>query len=516
MKSVHVIAALGLLLSSSLFAQQPRMMTGEVFDAELYNSLPLKAKISTRAILPPKVNLEKYCPTPGNQGEYMTCAAWSSAYHFRTIIEAKQRGLTNREEIDKIAFSPTWVYEILKKDGDDNCYNGLATAQSLIVFQQLGVPSISSLPFGCLPGPKEERFKLLDPMMQEASSAKIRDLQILFKHGDTIDPNEKIRSIKKVLAEGFPVLISHTLYNSFGRSKTVWHPEPGEELADEHGSHAMVIVGYDDHLHGGAFRYLNSWGPEWGDGGFLWVPYSVTGDLCYGAYQAYPFSKNAKPTPLPAPPVNVNPEPVAPHIAPSPAPPAPVAPNTPAGSLDFVTRTGAEMPVSRISTRGLVVEDASPDGEKEMSAYRMVETYPAGTRFRFYMTTETEGYVYAFASDLTKKVTRIFPYAPGISPLVGSNSVIAFPADDKVIRMDEQPGTDYLLVLFSQQALDLEKITATMNGAEGGLTRKIESALGAALIKQEEIDFQPGKVSFVVRPEAEGMVVPVMIEINRQ
>lgn len=514
MRLIHNLTALGVLLISALVGQEPRMMTGEVFDEELYNSLPLKAKVSTRAVLPPKVSLEKYCPTPGDQGEYMTCAAWSSAYHFRTIIEAKQRGLTDRKEIDKIAYSPTWVYEILKKEGDDTCFDGLPTARSLIVFQQLGVPSISSLPFGCLTGPKAERFEKLDPLITEASAAKIRDLQILFKYGDTVDPKDKIRSIKKVLAEGYPVLISHTLYKSFGRSKKVWKLEPGEGVADKHGSHAMVIVGYDDDKYGGSFRYLNSWGPKWGDGGFIWVPYTVTGELCYGAYQAFPFSRSPKPLSGPAPPVN--PKPVAPNLTPVTDPPPPMAPNTPSGSIDFVTRVGDEMPVSRISTRGLAVEKTSPVAQKEMSAYRMKDPYPAGTRFRFYLTARTEGYVYAFASDLTKKVTQIFPHDPGVSPLIGSNSVIAFPADDKVIRMDEQPGTDYLLVLFSQQALDLEKMTLAMNGAEGGLTQKVEAALGGALIQQEDIRFQPGRVSFVVGPDAKGTVVPVMIEINRK
>lgn len=514
MKSHSLTFALSLSLMPFANAQGPRMMTGEVFDGELYNSLPLKAKVSTRAVLPPSVSLEKYCPTPGDQGNYMTCAAWSSAYHFRTIIEAKQRGLTDRKEIDKIAFSPTWVYEILKKDGDNECFAGLPTAQALIVFKQLGVPTISSLPFGCMPGPKEERYGKLDPLIQEASSAKIRDMQILFKYGDTIDPEEKIRSIKKVLAEGYPVLISHTLYNSFGASKKVWQPVRGEELADQHGSHAMVIVGYDDKQYGGAFRYLNSWGPQWGDGGFLWVPYAVTGKLCYGAYQAYPFSKNAKPISSPVP--EVKPQPVAPNFSPVVNPPAPMAPTTPAGSMDFVTRDGAEMPVGRISTRGLLVEADTPTAQKELSAYRMRDAYAAGTRFRFYLTAKTEGYVYAFATDLTKKVTQIFPYEPGISPLIGSNSVIAFPADDKVIRMDDQPGTDYLLVLFSQQELDLGKMTKAMDGAAGGLTAKIEAALGPALIEQDQIEFQPGRVSFVVRPEAKGTVVPVMIEINRK
>ena len=174
------------------------------------------------------------------------------------------------------------------------------------------------------------------------------------------------------------------------------------------------------------------------------------------------------------------------------------------------------MPVDRISSQGFVDQDATPGTEKELSAYRMREAYPAATRFRFYLTAKTEGYVYAFASDLTRKVTQIFPHEPGISPLIGADSVIAFPADDKVIRMDDQPGTDYLLVLFSQQELDLEKMMAAMDKAEGGLTRKIETALGPALIEQDEIAFQPGKVSFVVKPEAKGTVVPVMIEINRK
>jgi hypothetical protein len=39
------------------------------------------------------------------------------------------------------------------------------------------------------------------------------------------------------------------------------------------GHHAMNIVGYDDQK--GAFKLLNSWGPEWGDGGYGWVDYEA-------------------------------------------------------------------------------------------------------------------------------------------------------------------------------------------------------------------------------------------------
>ena len=39
------------------------------------------------------------------------------------------------------------------------------------------------------------------------------------------------------------------------------------------GGHAMLIVGYDDAR--GAWLVRNSWGPEWGDLGHLWIAYDV-------------------------------------------------------------------------------------------------------------------------------------------------------------------------------------------------------------------------------------------------
>ncbi|MTB52823.1 C1 family peptidase [Lewinella sp. W8] len=506
---VSLMTLLCLFLSYTTLEAQ-RYPTGEVFDAEVYNALPLKAKVSTRSILPPRVSLEQYTPTPGDQGAFMTCSAWSSAYHFRTIIEAKQRGITDRTQIDKLTFSPTWVYEILKSEDDNSCGGGLMTAKTLLVFKELGVPSYSSLPFTCLAGSQQERFSQLDPLMEEAARARIRDLQILFLAKEGVDPQEKIQAIKKVLAEGYPVLISHTLYDSFHSAEEVWYTQAGEDQAsDRHGSHAMVIVGFDDDKYGGAFRYMNSWGSNWGDNGFIWVPYATTGKLCYGAYQAFPFAPQAPPAPAPVPAPAPAPAPT-PAPAPAPPPPPPVAASLPAGSLDFVLRSGEAMPVSRVSTRNLIVED----DVVPVSTYRMQTAYPSGTRFRFYLNTETEGYVYALATDLSGKINQIFPYAPGVSPLVGSSSVIAFPADDKVIRMDNQAGTDYLLVLFSQQALDLPAIKRDMDALSGGLTERLGKVLGKALVDPGQVQYEAGRAGFRVRTGATGTVVPLMVAIE--
>ena len=51
-------------------------------------------------------------------------------------------------------------------------------------------------------------------------------------------------------------------------------PYPGDELL---GGHAMLAVGYDDERmigeNQGAILARNSWGPEWGDGGYAWLAY---------------------------------------------------------------------------------------------------------------------------------------------------------------------------------------------------------------------------------------------------
>ena len=48
-------------------------------------------------------------------------------------------------------------------------------------------------------------------------------------------------------------------------------PSPEEIIAD---LHAVLIVGYDDSLHNGVLMIRNSWGADWGDEGYGYLPYS--------------------------------------------------------------------------------------------------------------------------------------------------------------------------------------------------------------------------------------------------
>ncbi len=69
-------------------------------------------------------------------------------------------------------------------------------------------------------------------------------------------------------------MFGFTVYN-FGNSKGEFEfPQAGQAVL---GGHAVVAVGYDDARkigkHKGALKIRNSWGKQWGEEGYGWLPY---------------------------------------------------------------------------------------------------------------------------------------------------------------------------------------------------------------------------------------------------
>jgi len=80
--------------------------------------------------------------------------------------------------------------------------------------------------------------------------------------------------LKRVLASGFPIIIGLTLYASFESDAVtatgiVPLPDQSESCL---GGHAVLIVGYDDAQ--ACYLVRNSWGKDWGDSGYFWLPYA--------------------------------------------------------------------------------------------------------------------------------------------------------------------------------------------------------------------------------------------------
>lgn len=240
-----------------------------------------------------------------------------------------------------------------------------------------------------------------------------------------------------------------------------------------------------------------------------------------------PAPAEVKPVPKPAP----KPVPVPePKPEPKPVPPAPIENKfILSGDVEFKLSTGEDMPVNKTSTRNLQVDDDKPADKEDLVAYTMSNSYTSGMRFKFYLNIDHEAYVYAFSTDLTGKVNLILPYDNMISTHVGANSSIAFPSDTKSIKLDDNKGTDYLLILYSAEKLNTKEITTDLNNMNGTLSTKIKNALGNKLMNKSIIKYADVKVGFSVNGTATsnltvdndnnttytgGTVVPLMVEIK--
>ena len=92
-------------------------------------------------------------------------------------------------------------------------------------------------------------------------------------------PADALASVKQHLAAELPSMFGFTVYSSFpsvGDGKgEIPLPTEGDKVE---GGHAVVAVGYDDNKkigsEKGALLIRNSWGKEWGDEGYGWMPYA--------------------------------------------------------------------------------------------------------------------------------------------------------------------------------------------------------------------------------------------------
>ena len=494
--------------------------TGMIFDPPTLRGIPYKAKLTASSYgkMPASASLEKYCPTAGNQGQYSTCVAFAVGYHLRTILYAKSEsepdanGKVSQANPNAKIFSPTYIYEQIKDKGDKNCQGGLNPVNAFELLKTSGVSTLAKQPYSC-------GSSVSSDAKREGMDFRITDYQILY-YPDEEEDDIKVLSVKKAISEGYPCMLGFIVAKSFYNSKgEVWREEKSDDgPTGQHGRHAMCVVGYDNNKYGGSFRVLNSWGTSWRDNGYVWIPYKDFAKYSLLAIQAYPPPK-ATPSVITPKPNNNNPDPVKPQpVKPTPEPIKPVLKVILSGEVAFVQNTGGKMSANRVLTRNLIVADDNEKVYKEdLVAYRMDNAYPSGTKFRFFITTNSESYIYAFATDLTGHVNKIMPFDDNMSPRIGSNSQVAFPSEKKVVKMDNNPGTDYMLILYSQEPLDAPKMLEKMNAAKGGLSQKIKAALGDKLILPSNVTYNTKAIGFDVnKSQHTGTVVPLMVELSHK
>lgn len=494
---IALLLFVALLCSPTLFAQKTYKL-GMLRNDNKYMSLIKRSPEfkMLRGILPPSFNLKAYLPTIGNQGDFSTCVGWSTAYYMRTIMQAKSMNIKTPEAASALAFSPTYVFERIKRPTDIQCQLGTSPWDALDLMKKVGVATLKSVPYTC-------GNTLPTDIDAEAANFKIEGYSTLFELHSTASTDDKVLAIKTALYESQnPVIIGMMIPQSFFKATDTWKAAPNETIEKTLGGHALTIIGYDSARE--AFLIVNSWGDKWGNAGLTWA--NCKDVVAFTPYAFQVISPIVTPKPAP--------------VAPTPAPVAPVAPVAQVslkGSIKPILNSGEAMPVSVIVERGL---DVTKDTTSiDMITYYTKEEYLSGTSFKTVISNNLTSYVYILASDDVNRISKLFPYEEGISPLIPSNNEATLPAANSSFTMDNKPGNDYFLVLYSTKELNLDKISEDIKnapGADSDFKQKVFSVIGKDFVSYNAISYDSDKIAFEVKGTPKGTIVPLLVKIKHK
>lgn len=125
-------------------------------------------------------------------------------------------------------------------------------------------------------------YAYLPPLSVFNSSKKFKKFNYTFI-------NQDLNSMKNCLhTNNTPIIFGFMVYSSFMTltvANTGVVPYPNTITETLEGGHCMCIVGYNDNTQ--QFKCANSWGVNWGEGGYCYLPYSyildpkLASDFCF-------------------------------------------------------------------------------------------------------------------------------------------------------------------------------------------------------------------------------------------
>jgi len=218
-----------------------------------------------------KIDLREFCSPIENQGNLGSCTAHAAA----GIIEYyEKRAYKKHLEASRLFIYKT-TRNLMQTTGDAGGW--LRSTMGALVM--CGVPIEKYWPY------QVDDFDV-EPDAFIYSMAKNYEAVKYFCHdpqGAKVPYPDVLKSVKQYLEAGVPSMLGFWGFPSFDKCDTKGGiPYPAEGESAEWG-HAIVAVGYDDSKEiknttnnkesTGALLIRNSWGKEWGDKGYGWLPY---------------------------------------------------------------------------------------------------------------------------------------------------------------------------------------------------------------------------------------------------
>jgi len=245
--------------------------------------------------VPDSIDLAPECAPIGDQGHWSSCTAFAIAngcynHELNTIYGPMGWDLTDA----CFQASPKYIYvETGKESGYSTPYRGRQLYKVAEGLGTFGDATEFNAPYDLDYNDNWTAEALVD-----ADVLKTESYEPISYLTDTV---------KHFLANrGQTVFIGMNLDSAFFEYEpgTVW-----DYAGPIAGSHAMLIVGYDDAL--GAYKVRNSWGSEWGDAGYCWVSYGslqagqARAGILLESYSEAVAQRFLDPADLLRPPVNV-------------------------------------------------------------------------------------------------------------------------------------------------------------------------------------------------------------------
>jgi hypothetical protein len=237
---------------------------------------------------PSKLSLTEYLPPVSTQGEQGSCAAWAVGYYVYSYSAFSQRKLpADKRSSPDFIFSPAFIYNQLNGGKD----KGLLIHDVFELLRDKGCATLSLAPYN----DKDYTSPPTPQAIEEAQRFKARGIACLYKGAEEGEPAD-IETLKMYLSEaGRPFVISIPVFSDFPSGPVaedyVYNTDLPFDLME--GRHAVAIVGYDDEKK--AFLMVNSWGPEWGNKGFLWLSQDFVRDKSREGWAQIPGGPIARP-----------------------------------------------------------------------------------------------------------------------------------------------------------------------------------------------------------------------------
>ena len=202
--------------------------------------------------LPSNVDLREYCSPVEDQGALGSCTANALAGNIEFLDEKDDAGYTDASRLF-IYYNERVIEHSVTSDAGAMIRDGIKT------LYKEGVCSEDRWPYQI----KQFTKKPSAICYQEAKKHRIQSYHRI----------TTLNEMLSCLTEGFPFVFGFAVYESFESQKTAKTgianmPKPSERQL---GGHAVCAVGFDQKTK--RFLVRNSWGPNWGMGGYFTIPY---------------------------------------------------------------------------------------------------------------------------------------------------------------------------------------------------------------------------------------------------